>query len=164
MLTFIRSANDGSADVRMYRESATDCLPKKSMDRREFRELVVPHIVSAFGMVTDNNDDVDEDHSELEEMLSILREEVTPLLKGLVESKREKTAWSTVWRSLHRIKGGCQVVEVDTANEVVALIDGWKGEGYPPGWEMKVGHPLGQLELLLCINGSPPPLLRTLNG
>lgn len=146
VVTFIRSANDSSADVRMYREMATDSLPKKAMNRREFREIVVPHIVNAFGSA---DGEIAEADSEVNEMLSILQEELRPLLPGLVESKSQDPDWSNVWRSLHRIKGGCQVVEMNEASEVVATIDSWKGESYPEEWEVKVEDLIVKLEVML---------------
>jgi len=132
IVTFIRSANDSAHDVKLYREHATDFMPKTIMRRGKFREIVIEHMANIYGeKIVSNNEVMRVDP----EMLQMIQEELKPLVDNL-STQDGSQEWNVVWSMLHKIKGCANLVE--SGSRVGTTIDKMRGKNYPPNWQDKV--------------------------
>lgn len=105
VLLIVRSANDSDEDHRSYLTRAHGLLPKEPLTREGLLRAIVPQWVRRFGTAAMQQS---HHHSRgilsLDQMQAALVDDVYDLL-GRVCTTDASADWSSVWRTLHALKG-----------------------------------------------------------
>jgi len=151
VLALIRSANDSSSDVSIYKSRAHGYLPKAPIKKDKVLEALAPLWLERFP-----NFEKQTSHTSSRNKISsyddviITLDDLMPLIEGIDElSLLEKLEWSLIWEKLHALKGDLQIMPNRQKNleTAIVLISNLKGPRPPNNfrdvWKCIRGNVLG---------------------
>mmetsp|Transcript_13156 Transcript_13156/g.19347 ORF Transcript_13156/g.19347 Transcript_13156/m.19347 type:complete len:1134 (+) Transcript_13156:88-3489(+) len=135
VLALIRSANDSSKDVSIYKARAHGYLPKEPIKKDKVLECLAPLWLARFphfknqSLNTESRNKI----SSYDDVV-ITMDDIIPLIDDIdLLISEENLNWFLTWEKLHALKGDLQIMpnKEDTIRKSIVLISNLKGDKPP---------------------------------